>query len=203
MSWCRKHTQNRHIIWCVHWIGLLLRTKRLTCGTQPGVTDNQYYRDYYRDEGLDKLHSWWLGCRQKCHKICRGLQTWLSAFPNLTEEGHTGGLLRDIHVTYYYSQKCDRIMRATSWTMWCWQIRGLLMRSTLYFLPMGTTCDLLMRGTNSEVSGRFSATASMKTEKASSTVMPRAIFSPLSGGRQNTSSVSADIMTQGKTTLYM
>lgn len=77
------------------------------------------------------------------------------------------------------------------------------MRSTLYFLLMGTTCDLLMRGTNSEVSGRFSATASMKTEKASSTVMPRAIFSPLSGGRQNTSSVSADIMTQGKTTLYM
>ena len=60
-----------------------------------------------------------------------------------------------------------------------------------------------MSGTNSEVSGRFSATASMKTEKASSTVMPSAIFSPESGGRQKTSSVSADIMTQGKTTLYM
>ena len=65
------------------------------------------------------------------------------------------------------------------------------------------TIHLLMRGTNSEVSGRFSATASMNTEKASKTVIPRAIFSPESGGRQNTNNVSADIIIHGKMTLYM
>ena len=51
-----------------------------------------------------------------------------------------------------------------------------------------------MRGTLSEVSGIFSAMASMKTEKARRTVTPRAIFSPESGGRQNTSRVSTLIM---------
>ena len=60
-----------------------------------------------------------------------------------------------------------------------------------------------MSGTLSEVSGIFSAMASMKTLKASSTVTPSAIFSPLSGGMQNTSSVSTDIIMQGSTMLYM
>ncbi len=41
-----------------------------------------------------------------------------------------------------------------------------------------------MRGMDSDVSGIFSAMASMKTEKASRTVIPRPIFSPESGGRQ-------------------
>ena len=40
-------------------------------------------------------------------------------------------------------------------------------------------------------------------EKASRTVTPRAIFSPESGGRQNTSTVSVDIIMQGKTMLYL
>lgn len=54
--------------------------------------------------------------------------------------------------------------------------------------------DLPMRGTDSEVSGIFSAMANMKTEKAKRTVIPKAIFSPDSGGRQKTSSVSTDII---------
>lgn len=49
----------------------------------------------------------------------------------------------------------------------------------------------------SDVSGSFSEMANMKTEKASSTVMPSAIFSPESGGRQNTSNVSTDIIMHG------
>lgn len=40
-------------------------------------------------------------------------------------------------------------------------------------------------------------------EKASRTVTPRAIFSPESGGRQNTSTVSVDIIMHGKTMLYL
>lgn len=60
-----------------------------------------------------------------------------------------------------------------------------------------------MSGMDSEVSGIFSAMASMKTLKARRTVTPRAIFSPESGGRQNTSSVSTDIIMHGRTTLYM
>jgi hypothetical protein len=40
---------------------------------------------------------------------------------------------------------------------------------------------VLISGTNSEVSGRFSATANIKTENANKTVIPRAIFSPESG----------------------
>jgi hypothetical protein len=63
--------------------------------------------------------------------------------------------------------------------------------------------NLLINGTNSDVSGRFSATANIKTEKASNTVIPRAIFSPESGGRQNTSRVRADIIMHGNMTLYM
>lgn len=58
-----------------------------------------------------------------------------------------------------------------------------------------------MSGIDSEVSGIFSAMANIKTEKASSTVTPRAIFSPESGGRQKTRRVSADNMTQGNTML--
>ena len=44
--------------------------------------------------------------------------------------------------------------------------------------------DLPMRGMYSEVGGMFSATSSMKTEKASSTVSPSVTFSPLSGGNR-------------------
>jgi len=46
-----------------------------------------------------------------------------------------------------------------------------------------------MSGMDSDVSGIFSAMASMKTEKAKRTVIPRAIFSPDSGGKQKTSNV--------------
>ena len=48
-----------------------------------------------------------------------------------------------------------------------------------------------------------SAMANMKTEKARMTVTPSAIFSPESGGMQNTSTVSVDIIMQGNTMLYM
>ena len=60
-----------------------------------------------------------------------------------------------------------------------------------------------MRGMDSLVSGIRSAMASMKTEKARMTVTPSAIFSPESGGMQNTSTVSVDIIMQGKTILYL
>ena len=40
-------------------------------------------------------------------------------------------------------------------------------------------------------------------EKASRTVTPSAIFSPESGGRQKTSTVSVDIIMHGKTILYL
>ena len=49
-------------------------------------------------------------------------------------------------------------------------------------------------GILSEDSGSFSAMAKTNTEKASKTVMPRAIFSPESGGRKNTKSVRIDIL---------
>lgn len=52
---------------------------------------------------------------------------------------------------------------------------------------------------DSEVSGIFSAMASMKTENASRTVTPRAIFSPESGGRQKTNTVKVLIIIHGKT----
>ena len=60
-----------------------------------------------------------------------------------------------------------------------------------------------MSGIDSDVAGIFPAMASMKTEKASRTVTPRAIFSPESGGRQNTSTVNVDIIMHGKTMLYL
>ena len=60
-----------------------------------------------------------------------------------------------------------------------------------------------MSGIDSLVSGIFSAMANMKTEKARRTVTPNAIFSPESGGRQNTSTVRVDIIMQGKTMLYL
>ena len=59
---------------------------------------------------------------------------------------------------------------------------------------------LLINGMYSLVSGILSAMASMKTLKASKTVMPRAIFSPDSGGKQKTKSVKIDNMTHGNTT---
>ena len=62
---------------------------------------------------------------------------------------------------------------------------------------------LPIRGIDSEVSGIFSAIASMKTENARSTVTPRAIFSPESGGKQNTSTVNVLIIMHGKTMLYL
>ena len=52
---------------------------------------------------------------------------------------------------------------------------------------------------DSEVSGIFSAMASMKTENARRTVTPRAIFSPESGGRQKTNTVKVLIIIHGKT----
>lgn len=55
----------------------------------------------------------------------------------------------------------------------------------------------LITGTDSDVSGNFSAIDNMRTEKARSTVMPRAIFSPESGGRQKTRRVRVLIMIQG------
>ena len=58
-------------------------------------------------------------------------------------------------------------------------------------------------GIDSDVSGIFSAIANMKTENASKTVTPRAIFSPESGGKQNTSTVNVLIIIQGKTILYL
>ena len=60
-----------------------------------------------------------------------------------------------------------------------------------------------IKGMDSEVSGIFSAIANMKTEKAKSTVTPKAIFSPESGGRQNTKTVKVDIIMQGNTMLYL
>ena len=60
-----------------------------------------------------------------------------------------------------------------------------------------------INGIDSLVSGILSAIASMKTEKASMTVTPRAIFSPESGGMQNTNTVRVDIIMQGNTMLYM
>ena len=60
-----------------------------------------------------------------------------------------------------------------------------------------------MSGIDSDVSGIFSAMASMKTEKASKTVIPRPIFSPESGGRQKTRTVSVLIIMHGKTILYL
>ena len=62
---------------------------------------------------------------------------------------------------------------------------------------------LPIRGMDSEVSGIFSAIANMKTENAKSTVTPRAIFSPESGGKQNTSTVNVLIIMQGNTMLYL
>ena len=60
-----------------------------------------------------------------------------------------------------------------------------------------------MSGIDSDVSGIFSAMASMKTEKASKTVIPRPIFSPESGGKQNTRTVRVLIIMHGNTMLYL
>ena len=56
---------------------------------------------------------------------------------------------------------------------------------------------------NSLVSGKSSPILSRKTENDSRTVIPIVTFSPESGGKQKTSSVRADMMTHGNTTLYM
>ena len=61
----------------------------------------------------------------------------------------------------------------------------------------------LSKGINSDVSGRSSPILRRNTEKARRTVMPMVIFSPESGGRQNTSRVRVDIITQGKITLSL
>ena len=62
---------------------------------------------------------------------------------------------------------------------------------------------LPIKGIDSEVSGIFSAMASMKTENAKRTVTPRAIFSPESGGRQKTKTVRVLIIMHGNTMLYL
>ncbi len=54
---------------------------------------------------------------------------------------------------------------------------------------------------DSEVSGNFSDIANMNTENANRTVTPSAIFSPESGGIQNTRSVRTDSIRQGSITL--
>jgi hypothetical protein len=63
--------------------------------------------------------------------------------------------------------------------------------------------DSLIRGTYSEVSGKFSATANMKTLKASRTVMPSVTLSPESGGITNTRSVSVLNIMHGTMTFIM
>ena len=84
------------------------------------------------------------------------------------------------------------------------QIRTLykIFCNLLHFLFDINIC-LPIRGIDSDVSGIFSAIANMKTENARSTVTPRAIFSPESGGKQNTSTVSVLIIIHGKTILYL
>ena len=62
---------------------------------------------------------------------------------------------------------------------------------------------LHIRGIDSLVSGIRAAIANINTEKARMTVTPKAIFSPESGGMQNTSTVRVDIIMQGNTIMYM
>ena len=72
-----------------------------------------------------------------------------------------------------------------------------------YFWYVSCNKIIPISGIDSDVSGIFSAIANMKTENASKTVTPRAIFSPESGGKQNTSTVNVLIIIQGKTILYL
>ena len=65
------------------------------------------------------------------------------------------------------------------------------------------TVPLPIRGMDSDVSGIFSAMASMKTENAKRTVIPSPIFSPESGGRQKTKTVNVLIIMHGNTMLYL
>ena len=77
------------------------------------------------------------------------------------------------------------------------------MHSKVSVMTNGHLQNIPNNGMDSEVSGNFSEMANIKTENASSTVTPNAIFSPDSGGRQKTSNVSVDIMMHGNMTLYV
>ena len=63
--------------------------------------------------------------------------------------------------------------------------------------------DLPMSGMASDVRGILSAIISRNTVKASSTEMPKEIFSPASGGRKNPIMMSTDNITQGSTMFIM
>jgi len=56
---------------------------------------------------------------------------------------------------------------------------------------------MTISGTVSLVAGMFSATRSMKTEKASKTVIPSDTFSPESGGIRKVTRLRIDSHTQG------
>ena len=60
---------------------------------------------------------------------------------------------------------------------------------------------MLISGIDSDVSGNFSITDSMKTAKPSIIAMPRPHFSPDSTGSKNISRVNEDRMKQGMKTL--
>jgi len=60
-----------------------------------------------------------------------------------------------------------------------------------------------MSGMARDVRGMLSAIMSRKTVKASSTEIPREIFSPASGGRQKPIMMRTDSMTQGRTMFMM
>lgn len=62
---------------------------------------------------------------------------------------------------------------------------------------------LLIRGTYSDVSGRFSATASIKTLNASRTVIPSVTLSPESGGIIKTRRVRVLNIMHGTITFIM
>jgi hypothetical protein len=55
-----------------------------------------------------------------------------------------------------------------------------------------------INGTISLVAGIFSAMSNMNTEKASKTVMPKVIFSPLSGGNQKPTKIKTESHMHGK-----
>jgi len=60
-------------------------------------------------------------------------------------------------------------------------------------------CFLPIRGIAKDVLGIFSAIIIRKTVKASSTEMPREIFSPASGGRKKLTMMSTDSIRHGRT----
>ena len=63
--------------------------------------------------------------------------------------------------------------------------------------------NIPINGTKLDVAGMLSATSSMNTENASSTVSPNVTFSPLSGRIQKPVKVNVDNIMQGMMTLYI